>query len=47
MIGPAFLGAGTPAFEGQSPVPRRLPDARRLNDPALVFARYAAPRWPI
>lgn len=40
MIGSAFLGAGTPVFEGPSPVPLRLLEARRLGDSELVLLRY-------
>jgi dihydrofolate reductase len=40
MIGPAFLGAGTPVFEGSSRVPLRLLDSRRLADSELVLVRY-------
>lgn len=44
MVGPAFLGAGTPVFEGRSPVPLRLLDARPLEGSQLVLSRYDAPR---
>lgn len=40
MIGPAFLGAGTPAFESRSPVSLRLLEARTLEDSELVLTRY-------
>lgn len=40
MIGPAFLGAGTPVFEGRSRVPLQLIDARTLEDSELVLTRY-------
>ena len=40
MTGSAFLGAGTPLFEG-SRVPVRLLEAGRLADSSLVLARYA------
>jgi dihydrofolate reductase len=40
MIGSALLGAGTPVFEGPSPVPLRLLEARRLDDSELVLVRY-------
>jgi dihydrofolate reductase len=41
MIGPAFLGGGTPVFEGGSRVALRLLGSRTLEDSALVLARYA------
>jgi dihydrofolate reductase len=44
MIGAAFLGGGTPVFEGPSPVPLRLLDARPLNGSSLVLVRYGAGR---
>lgn len=40
MIGPALLGAGTPVYEGGTPVRLRLLEARGLPDSALVLARY-------
>lgn len=40
MIGPALLGAGTPVFEGETPVSLELLDARILDGSALVLARY-------
>jgi dihydrofolate reductase len=42
MIGPAFLGAGTPAFEGRLRVSLRLLDARTLKGSELVLTRYDA-----
>ncbi|MGI8780233.1 MAG: dihydrofolate reductase family protein [Solirubrobacteraceae bacterium] len=42
MIGPAFLGAGTPALKGRSPVALRLLDSRTLDGSELVLARYDA-----
>jgi dihydrofolate reductase len=41
MIGAAFLGGGTPVFEGPSPVPLRLLESRTLEGSGLVLARYA------
>jgi dihydrofolate reductase len=40
MIGPAFLGGGTPVFEGGTRVALRLLDARTLEGSELVLARY-------
>jgi dihydrofolate reductase len=40
MIGPAFLGGGTPVFEGDARVALRLLDARTLEGSELVLARY-------
>jgi dihydrofolate reductase len=40
MIGPAFLGAGTPAFEGRSRVSLRLLEAHTLEGSELVLTRY-------
>jgi dihydrofolate reductase len=40
MVGPAFLGAGTPVFEGGSRVALRLLDSRTLEDSELVLVRY-------
>jgi dihydrofolate reductase len=40
MIGPALLGAGTPAFEGRAPMSLRLLDSRTLEDSELVLTRY-------
>jgi dihydrofolate reductase len=40
MIGPALLGAGTPAFERGSRVALRLLEARTLQDSELVLVRY-------
>jgi dihydrofolate reductase len=42
MIGPAFLGGGTPVFEGGSRVALRLLDSRALKDSQLVLVRYTA-----
>jgi len=42
MIGPAFLGVGTPAFEGRLRVSLRLLDARTLEGSELVLTRYDA-----
>jgi dihydrofolate reductase len=41
MIGAAFLGGGTPVFEGPR-VPLRLLEARTLPDSTLVLLRYAS-----
>src|SRR5262245_5164050 len=41
MIGPAFIGAGTPTFEAGTPVPLRLLEARQLDGGDLVLVRYA------
>ena len=43
MIGSAFLGGGTPVFEGGSRVPLRLLEARRLGGSELVLVRYGRP----
>lgn len=40
MIGPAFLGAGTPVFDGRSRLSLRLLDSRTLPDSELVLVRY-------
>jgi dihydrofolate reductase len=40
MIGPAFLGGGTPVFGGQERVPLRLLESRTLEGSELVLARY-------
>jgi dihydrofolate reductase len=40
MIGPAFLGGGTPVFEGRSPVALRLLGSRTLEGSELVLTRY-------
>ncbi|WP_433334317.1 dihydrofolate reductase family protein [Spirillospora sp. CA-294931] len=40
MIGAAFLGGGTPVFDG-APASLTLLEARPLNDSPLVLARYA------
>ncbi len=42
MIGPAVLGAGTPAFESGSLVPLRLLEARTLEASELVRTRSDA-----
>ena len=44
MIGPAFLGGGTPVFAGGSPVSLRLLEARPLADSELVLVRYTPSR---
>lgn len=44
MIGPAFLGAGTPVFEDRPPVSLRLLGARTLADSQLVLVRYGTRR---
>ncbi|WUI03037.1 dihydrofolate reductase family protein [Spirillospora sp. NBC_00431] len=41
MIGPSFLGAGTPVFGGPSPVRLRLLESRTLPGGRLVLTRYA------
>jgi dihydrofolate reductase len=41
MVGPAFLGAGTPVFGGRPPVALRLLDSRKLEKSELVLIRYA------
>jgi dihydrofolate reductase len=41
MIGPAFLGAGTPVFEGGSQVALRLLESRTLEGSELVLVRCA------
>jgi dihydrofolate reductase len=41
MIGPAFLGAGTPVFEGTRH-PLRLLESRVLPDSQLVLAKYSS-----
>lgn len=41
MIGPAFVGGGTPAYEGTSPVGLRLLESRTLENSQLVLARYS------
>lgn len=41
MIGPAFLGGGTPVFEGGARLALRLLDSRTLEDSQLVLTRYA------
>ena len=40
MIGPAFLGAGTPVFDGRARLPLHLLDSRTLPGSELVLARY-------
>lgn len=40
MIGPAFLGGGTPVFGGGARVPLRLLDSRTLPGSQLVLSRY-------
>jgi dihydrofolate reductase len=40
MIGPAFLGGGTPLFQSGSRVSLRLLDARPLENSQLVLVRY-------
>jgi dihydrofolate reductase len=40
MIGPAFLGGGTPVFEGPERVALRLLESRTLEGSELVLARY-------
>jgi dihydrofolate reductase len=40
MIGPAFLGGGTPVFGGQERVALRLLESRTLEGSELVLARY-------
>jgi dihydrofolate reductase len=42
MVGPALLGAGTPVFDGPSPVALRLLESRVLDGSQLVLTRYAA-----
>jgi dihydrofolate reductase len=42
MVGPAFLGGGTPIFQGGSRVALRLLDSRVLEDSQLVLVRYRA-----
>jgi dihydrofolate reductase len=44
MIGPAFLGGGTPVFEGRSRVALRLLDSRTLEGSELVLVRYGVRR---
>jgi dihydrofolate reductase len=44
MIGPAFLGSGTPIFEGGAKVALRLLDSRTLDNSELVLMRYAPRR---
>lgn len=46
MIGPAVLGAGTPAFEGQARMPLRLLEARTLDGSSLVLLRYSVDANP-
>jgi dihydrofolate reductase len=40
MIGPAFLGGGTPVFGGPERVALRLLESRTLEGSELVLARY-------
>jgi dihydrofolate reductase len=40
MIGPAFLGGGTPVFAGPERVALRLLDSRTLDGSELVLTRY-------
>jgi dihydrofolate reductase len=40
MIGPAFLGGGTPVFGGPERVALRLVESRTLEGSELVLARY-------
>lgn len=40
MIGPGVLGAGTPAFQGVSPVLLELLESRAVDDSQLVLTRY-------
>jgi dihydrofolate reductase len=40
MIGPAFLGGGTPVYEGPERVALRLLESRTLEGSELVLARY-------
>jgi dihydrofolate reductase len=40
MIGPAFLGSGTPVFGGPERVALRLLESRTLEGSELVLARY-------
>ena len=44
MVGPAFLGSGTPVFEGDTKVALRLLDSRTLDNSELVLLRYAPRR---
>ena len=44
MIGAAFLGGGTPVFQGGSRMPLRLLDSRTLNGSELVLVRYGLRR---
>jgi dihydrofolate reductase len=44
MIGSAFLGGGTPIFDGYARLPLHLLEARRLADSELVLVRYAPRR---
>lgn len=44
MIGSAFLGGGTPVFDGPARLPLHLLEARRLADSELVLVRYAPRR---
>jgi dihydrofolate reductase len=42
LVGSAFLGAGTPIWDGGPRTPLRLLDARRLGESQLVLLRYDA-----
>ncbi|RIQ11073.1 dihydrofolate reductase family protein [Jiangella rhizosphaerae] len=42
LVGSAFLGGGTPVWDGGPCTPLRLLDARRLDDSQLVLLRYDA-----
>jgi dihydrofolate reductase len=42
MVGPSFLGGGTPVFAGR-PVPLALLDSRTLPGSQLVLSRYTMP----
>lgn len=41
MVGPAFVGGGTPIFEGGDGVPLQLLECRVLDGSPLVLLRYA------
>jgi dihydrofolate reductase len=40
MVGPSFLGGGTPVFQGDAPMRLRLLDSRVLEHSQLVLIRY-------
>jgi len=40
MIGPAFLGGGTPVSENRPPMALRLLESRILEGSELVLTRY-------